>query len=144
MAGFVARRGGKPWNEFMAIFMAGGWCDQQCAQFVAVLLARCSRRGIEFLAGFVAWRGPERVLEFLVEFLGCQRGGIRDTAKLVAEFLADGSQRRVVLEFLAQFVEWSGGCFLDHLFLYEFLALLVAGCGGDGIEFLEFVAEFLG
>ena len=41
-------------------------------------------------------------------------------------------------------MEWSGRCFFDPLFLYEFLAVLLARCGGGGVEFLEFVAEFLG
>ena len=101
MVGFVARRGGKPWNEFLVIFMAGCRRTQQCAEFMACILAWHSKRGIEFLAVFVARCGTGCILEFVAELLGRKRGRVRNAAKLVAEFLADGSQRRVVLEFLA-------------------------------------------
>jgi len=143
VAGIVARRGGKPCHQFLAGILAGGGSVQQRDEFVAGVVARGAKRKLEFLAGVVAGSGAERVLEFLADLM--ERGGRRfgNVPEFVAQFLAIGGKGRDVLEFLAHLLGWSRVRVVGFLVIPEFLALLVAGGQGRGIELLEFVAEFV-
>ena len=128
----------------MAGVLAGGGSAQQRAEFVAGFVAQGPKRKPRFLAGVLARSGGEFVLEFVAEFLGRCRWRVGELPEFLAQFLANGGERRDVLEFLADFLGRSLGRGIDFIVVSEFVALVVAKRHGRGIELLEFLAEFLG